>query len=409
MQDRTKRCYTYLRVSTDMQLDGYSLDAQRDVLADYAKKEGMTISKEFNEESGSGKNTTERPVFQELMNAVEEDKDNVGYVLVFKLSRFGRNTADILQNIEILQSYGCELYAVMDKLDSGYFGSNVLIPVHSIITQVERENINTQTMAGRWRKAKEGKWNGGFAPYGYKQVPDEKGEKHLQIAEDEADVIRAIFKQYIETEMGVRRVAIWLNNTGYKKKLRQNGTVEMFNEHFVKGVIDNPVYMGKIAYGRRKTEPIRGKRNETRIVKQEDYEVFDGEHEAIVSEEDWLKAQAKRKSYGGRSPQKYDFEHAHQLSGILKCPRCGAGMLPNINRKKKKDGTPYKTLFYYQCKHRKLYDGHPCDFKYQPRQESINEEVEAMVVQALQTPDFIESLQRLMNQTVDEDEIKKTH
>lgn len=60
------------------------------------------------------------------------------------------------------------------------------------------------------------------------------------------------------------------------------------------GIIDNPVYMGKIAYGRRRTEKKTGTRNETHVVEQSDFPVYEGVHEAIISEEDWDLAQEKR-------------------------------------------------------------------------------------------------------------------
>ena len=95
-------------------------------------------------------------------------------------------------------------------------------------------------MEGRIQKAREGKWNGGFAPFGYRL---EKGE--LLIAEDEVDVIRTIFDRYIHTNDGVSGVAKYLNRQGFVKKLRQNGTIPGFSASFVKSIIDNPVYMGK--------------------------------------------------------------------------------------------------------------------------------------------------------------------
>lgn len=64
-------------------------------------------------------------------------------------------------------------------------------------------------MAGREQKAREGKWNGGFAPYGYKLENDS-----LKIAEDEAEVIRIIFYRYVHTQDGLNGVAIYLNNHG---------------------------------------------------------------------------------------------------------------------------------------------------------------------------------------------------
>jgi len=80
---------------------------------------------------------------------------------------------------------------------------------------MERENIRVQTMAGRGQKAREGKWNGGFAPYGYRL---ENGE--FVIAEDEVEIIQMIFDRYIHTNDGINGVANYLNNHGYTKKLR---------------------------------------------------------------------------------------------------------------------------------------------------------------------------------------------
>ena len=77
-------------------------------------------------------------------------------------------------------------------------------------------------------------------------------------------------------------MASYLNDNGYTKKLRQNNTIPGFSSGFVKSVLDNPVYMGKIAYGRRRTEKKIGTRNEMHIVEQSEYPIYDGEHEARV-------------------------------------------------------------------------------------------------------------------------------
>ena len=208
--------------------------------------------------------------------------------------------------------------------------------------EIERENIRTQTMAGREQKAREGKWNGGFAPYGYKL---DNGE--LVIAEDEAEVIRVIYDRYIHTNEGVAGVAKYLNRNGYTKKLRQNNTIPGFSRDFVKNVLYNPVYMGKIAYGRRRTEKKQGTRNEMHVVEQSEFPVYEGQHEAIISEEDWYLAQEKRKINSFKREKVNNSDHAHILSGILKCPCCGKSMYGNIAKAHSKDK---KTRYYYYCK-----------------------------------------------------------
>ena len=279
---KQKKCYIYTRVSTAIQVDGYSLDAQKDKLRKYAEYQDMTVAEEFSDEGHSGKNIKGRPEFVRMMEKIESGEDGVEYVLVFKLSRFGRNAADVLNSLQIMQDYGVNLICVEDGIDSSKDAGKLMISVLSAVAEIERENIRTQTMADREQKAKEGKWNGGFAPYGYKL---ENGQ--LLIADDEVEVIRIIFDRYIHTNSGIRGVATYLNDNGYTKKLRQNNTIPGFSSGFIKSVLDNPVYMGKIAYGRRRTEKKIGTRNEMYIVEQDEYPIYDGCHEAIISEADW--------------------------------------------------------------------------------------------------------------------------
>lgn len=288
---KTRRCYIYTRVSTSMQVDGYSLDAQKDKLKKYAEFQDMVVAGEYSDEGKSGKNIEGRPQFLQMLKDIESGKDKVEFVLVFKLSRFGRNAADVLSSLQRMQDFGVNLICVEDGIDSSKDSGKLMISVLSAVAEIERENILVQTMEGRRQKAREGKWNGGFAPYGYKLV-----DGYLYIADDEVDVIRIIFDKYVNTTMGASAVATYLNEHGYVKKKRQNNTLDMFSAHFIKSILDNPVYCGKLAYGRRKNEKIAGTRNQYHIVKQDDYPVYDGVHEAIVSEEVWQMAQQKSMS-----------------------------------------------------------------------------------------------------------------
>lgn len=91
MNQAKKHCYLYTRVSTQMQVDGYSLDAQQDRLKREAAHRSMQVVATFSDEGKSGKNTTGRPQFQEMMRRIQNgNEDHVDYVLVFKLSRFGQ-------------------------------------------------------------------------------------------------------------------------------------------------------------------------------------------------------------------------------------------------------------------------------------------------------------------------------
>ena len=393
------RCYIYTRVSTAIQVDGYSLDAQKDKLRKYAEFQDMEIVGEYSDEGHSGKNIKGRQEFMRMLNDIEDCKDGVDFVLVFKLSRFGRNAADVLSSLQLMQDYGVNLICVEDGIDSSKEAGKLLISIIAAVAEMERENIRVQTMAGREQKAREGKWNGGFAPYGYKL---ENGE--LVIAEDEVEIIQMIFDRYIHTNDGINGVANYLNNHGYTKKLRQNGTIPGFSSSFIKKIIDNPVYMGKIAYGRRRTEKKTGTRNETHVVEQLEFPVYEGIHEAIISEEDWNLAQEKRSKNNYRREKIHDPEHAHILSGILKCPCCGKGMYGNIAKAGRKDK---KTRYYYYCKNTVNATGHKCTFRCNIEQSQIDDVLAKLITAMAREGKFKDAIQDRIGATVDTSDLEK--
>ena len=382
-----------------MQVDGYSLDAQRDKLRKYAAYEDMVIAGEYSDEGFSGKNIQGRQDFQRMLNDIQDCKDGVSYVLVFKLSRFGRNAADVLNSLQLMQDFGVNLICVEDGIDSSKDAGKLMISVLSAVAEIERENIRTQTMAGREQKAREGKWNGGFAPYGYSL---ENGD--LVIAEDEVEVIRVIYDRYIHTNEGVAGVAKYLNRNGFVKKLRQNNTIPGFSRSFVQDVLDNPVYMGKIAYGRRRTEKKQGTRNEMHVVEQSEFPIYDGQHEAIVSEEDWYLAQEKRKINSFKREKVNNPDHAHILSGILKCPCCGKSMYGNIAKAHSKDK---KTRYYYYCKNTVTPTGHECSFRLNIEQTEINKFVAKIISAMVNNPRFVEAIQAKIGSAVDTEDMEK--
>lgn len=398
MKKEKIKVYTYKRVSTAMQIDGYSLDAQRARMKAYADFNDYEIVGEYEDAGKSGKSIEGRLQFRQMMEDVKSGKDNISYVLVFKLSRFGRNAADVLSTLQVMQDFGVNLICVEDGIDSSKDAGKLMISVLSAVAEIERENIRVQTMEGRIQKAREGKWNGGFAPYGYQLVNGK-----LEINEEEAVAIRTIYEQYVNTDIGSNGISKYLENHGIRKIQRQNGKNPLFDAHLVRLILKNPVYCGKIAYGRRKTEKVHGTRNEYHLVEQDNFLLVDGLHEAIISEEVWNAAQAKliaqAKKY--EHVNKGKNERTHLLSGIVKCPVCGAGMYGNKSIKYKKDGTKYKDFFYYGCKHRGMQRGHKCDYKKQIREELLDDAVAEVIVKLVSNPHFATMMQEKINMKVD--------
>ena len=397
LQGKTK-VYIYTRVSTAMQIDGYSLDAQKARMKAYADFNDYQIVGEYEDAGKSGKSIEGRASFCQMMEDIKSGKDGVAYVLVFKLSRFGRNAADVLSTLQVMQDFGVNLICVEDGIDSSKDAGKLMISVLSAVAEIERENIRVQTMEGRIQKAREGRWNGGFAPYGYRLV-----DGVLQINEDEAPAIRTIFEQYVNTDTGANGLSKYLETHGFQKLARQNGTSPLFSATLIRAILKNPVYCGKIAFGRRKLEKIHGTRNEYHQVPQENYLLVDGLHEGIVSEELWnaaqvkLLAQSKRYEPVNRSKT----EQAHLLSALVKCPICGAGMYSNKCTKRKKDGTPYKSFSYYSCKHRKMQRGQKCDFNKQIQEEVLDNAVVEVIIKLVSNPKFAAMMQEKINSKVD--------
>ena len=89
------------------------------------------------------------------------------------------------------------------------------------------------------------------------------------------------------------------------------------------------------------------------------------------------------------------------LSGILKCPVCGAGMYGNKSIKKRKDGSNYKDFYYYGCKHRNMTRGHKCDYKKQVHEEMLDASVTEVISKLVSNPKFSDLIRNKINMEVD--------
>lgn len=172
VEKRTK-CVIYIRVSSERQVQGFSLDGQRRELLEYAKLKGLEVTEVYVEEGKSGKSIEGREEFQRMMADITKRDSEVGFILVFKLSRFGRNTRDTLNSLNTINKYGIHLLTKEEGIDSSNSTGSLMINLIGALAEMERENIITQTMLGREEKTRQGGWCGGFAPFGY-DLKDER-------------------------------------------------------------------------------------------------------------------------------------------------------------------------------------------------------------------------------------------
>lgn len=396
--------YIYTRVSTDLQSDNNSLPAQRDAIKKYADYKGFQIVREYCDNGVSGKNIKNREEFRKMLEDIENNRDGVKYVMVFKLSRFGRNAADTLQSLQFMQDYGVNLISVTDNLDSSVAAGKMIITMLSAMAEMERENILDQTMSGRKQKAREGKWNGGMAPFGYDLI-----DGKLVINEEDARVVRDIFNIYLESSLGGANVAKELN-LRYAKKKRKTHDLDRFTIKFVKNILDNPVYCGQIAYCRRTTEKINGTRNEFHVVWNQNADsviVAQGQHEPIIDMDTWDKVRLKRQQMAGVK-EKLEVNHEYIFSSLLRCPDCGGRMYGRPNgRKYKKDGTLYDFSYSYVCRHNSTQDGHICNCKTQYSEAKLEQEIKQIIIAIVNNKNFGNLINKKLDNELDEDQLKK--
>lgn len=205
-----------------------------------------------------------------------------------------------MNSLQYIQDFGVNLICVENGIDSSKDSGKLTITVLSAVAEIERENILVQTMEGRKQKAREGKWNGGQAPFGYNL---DKENDTITIDPTDAEVVRIIFQKYVHEDMGLDSICNYLNQHGYTKKKTRAQENNYFTRTFLARILDNPVYVGKIAYGKSTTEKVKGTRDQYHRVKVDNPLIAEGKHDAIISDELWEAAQAKRKEMGGKVEQ----------------------------------------------------------------------------------------------------------
>ncbi len=392
-----KKCYTYTRVSTAAQVEGYSLEAQDQSLKEYAEYRELQIAGSYCDAGKSGKSIKGRPAFKQMMADIMSQKDDISFVLVFKLSRFGRNAADILKSLQLLEDYGIDLVSVEESIDSSTQGGRLTLAILSAVAEMERENISVQFMAGRMQKALDGGFTGGTVPYGYRSV-----DQQLVVATSEAEIIRKIYDLYLKEGMTASSIAHELNQSGYEF-YNNKGVKKPFTYDFVSRILDNAFYCGRVYYNRRTNK----KDHDGKIIKLDEANIISaiGKHEPIVSEEIWDKAHAKRLTVAAKYKKTEEGSHVHILSGIVKCPICGKGLTGNISRTKNQKGDGYyRPIYYYTCRYSTRQNGRICSFDKRLNQEIIDGLVLKILCKVQTYKDFVETVQKAFG---DKDDLEK--
>lgn len=333
--NRTGRYVMYLRKSRKD--DEYGAASNEDVLArheqllrDTAKRNKIIVS-EIYREVRSGDSISARPMMQQLLSELADGRWDG--VLVVEIERLARgDTIDQGIVARAFQDSGAmiitpiKIYDPNDEYDEEYFEFGLFM------SRREYKTIKRRMQRGRVAASKEGKFCGNKTPYGYKR---EKlsGESGFQLVPDpeEAEVIRKIYDWYVNgipqpsgsrTMAGMAAIAHQLTAEGYAPRF-----TSVWSHNTVSDLLKNPVYIGKITWGKNKAIDCLQEDGTLRFRdhRQSSVNIFDGRHEPLITEDLYFAAQRRRHS-SPHSHTHYVADCSNALTGLIRCKYCGRNL-----------------------------------------------------------------------------------
>ncbi|HBG3139303.1 TPA: recombinase family protein [Staphylococcus aureus] len=319
----------YIRVSTERQVEGYSIEGQITQIEQYCQFNGYELVDIYADRGISGKSMN-RPELQRMLNDAKNGK--LDCVMVYKTNRLARNTSDLLTIVEELHRQNVEFFSLSERMEVKNSTGKLMLQILASFSEFERNTILENIYNRQHQRALKGYYQGNL-PLGYNNIPDNK--KELMINQHEANIVKYIFESYAKGH-GYRKIANALNHKGYVTKKGNP-----FSINSITYILVNPFYIGKIQFAKYKdwNEKRRKGLNDKPII-------ADGKHPPIISQELWDKVQSRKKQVS-QKPQVHG-KGTNLLTGIIHCPQCGAPMAASNTTNTLKDGTK-KRIRYYSC------------------------------------------------------------
>lgn len=288
MEKKVVACY--VRVSTENQLENYSIEEQTERLELYCKSKDYIIYDMYIDGGYSGGNMN-RPALQKLLLDVQSDKINA--VLVYKLDRLSRSQKDTLTIIEDhFLNNGVDFISLNENFDTSTPFGKAMIGILSVFAQLEKDQITERFTMGRIGRSKAGYYHGGStAPTGYDYI-----DGKLIVNPVTSCQVQEVYKQFLNGK-SINAIQRFMHQTygGW------NSATLVLN------VLRNSVYIGMVKF--------KGKE-------------YKGIHEPIISQERFDRVQqflnSEERESQKRTSQKNPFKAGFTLSGLLFCKRCGA-------------------------------------------------------------------------------------
>ena len=336
-KEKEYRAALYCRLSSD---DAYlgesgSIKTQRALLTQYCKENNIPVYDVYTDDGFSGTNF-ERPAFKRMLNDLESHKANL--VIVKDLSRFGREYAQMGMYIENdFEDWNIRFISIGENIDTLNGTDEILMPITNVINSQYAKECSRKTKQAHRALAKEGKFIGSRAPFGY--IKDPKDRHHLLVDEEAASVVRSIFKMFCDGIGYVRMTKILrekkiLNPQAYFNKnnpdyYKSDYWCQNFDWHAtsIRVILNNPVYLGQTTFGRTK---VKGKTKKKKVATEEsEWIVVENTHEPIIDKATWnlahdIMKNRRRETKSGET---------QMFAGLVKCSDCGSAL--NVSRNAK--------------------------------------------------------------------------
>ena len=317
------RVAAYCRVSTDS--DEQKLSYQSQVLH-YKQlvetKPEWELVDIYADEAISGTQINKRVDFQRMINDALEGK--IDMIITKSISRFARNTLDTLKYVRLLKEKNVAIMFEKENINTLTMNGEMLLVILSSLAQQESESISANVTMGLKMKMKRGEMVGYNGCLGYDYDPETKS---ISINEEEADIVRYIFRRYVEGA-GCFVIAKELSNLGYKTR---RGSTK-WHESTVRGIVKNEKYKGDLLQGKTFTvDPITHRRLDNMGEKEQFY--VENNHDAIVSDEMFERAQEilrmRSKKHSKKNTSRM-YSRKHAFSSMCTCGFCGGTYIRRI-------------------------------------------------------------------------------
>lgn len=311
----------YCRVSTDKEDQLNSLEAQKEFFSEYTKRTGDHLVRLYADEGISGTKIKNRKEFLRMM--ADAERGLFDMVVVKDISRFARNTVDLLQNIRKLKALGIETQFLTANMTS-MGNSEFVLTIFGALAQEESANTSKRVKFGKKMNAEKGRVPN--IVYGYNKTIGDYF--NLEINEEEAAIVRQIFHWYVYDGYGGAKIAILLNDRGLKTKRNCQ-----WSQNAVSRVLANKLYTGKIINGKQEVADfLTGRRTEKdpsewMIVERPDLRIIEPE----LYEEARKVLEERGAAFHITSERQ---SNKHLFSTLIKCKDCGWSFRQTVRKYK---------------------------------------------------------------------------